>query len=188
MTTPTFHVLIATVGRPTLQRMLLSLEDQLCENDCLTIVFDGHTNVPLFDLSRMKCKVFQYCEPVALGYWGHGIRNKYAALLEPRDFVMHADDDNVYVSDAFDSLRKHCLEITTLYVFLVQFSNGSTVGKKMSNAFIDTACGVIPYEYNKNATFQLTYGGDGMFYEELNTKYGKHAVFKNHVIYLIRPL
>ena len=46
------NVLIATIGKPILQRMINSLADQLTENDCLTIVFDGHKSIPKFDLSR----------------------------------------------------------------------------------------------------------------------------------------
>jgi hypothetical protein len=33
----------------------------------------------------------------------------------------------------------------------------------------------------------MIYGGDGMFYEELEEKYKEHIVFINNVIYLIRP-
>jgi hypothetical protein len=84
----TFNLLVATVGRPTLQRLLDSLSPQLEEHDCLTLVFDGHSRHPPVNLSAFKCKVTMYCEPVALGCWGHGIRNKYASFLEKKDFVM----------------------------------------------------------------------------------------------------
>ena len=90
--------------------MLDSLSPQLLPHDALTIVYDGHTDIPvaLANVSAFQCPVYQHCEPVALGYWGHGIRNKYASLLSPRDFVMHADDDDVYTPYTFDWLRRHC--------------------------------------------------------------------------------
>ena len=162
----TFHVLIATVGRPTLQRMLDSLVLQLHPDDCLTIVFDGHSVAPVFDTSSFKCPVQTHCEPVALGYWGHGIRNKYAPLLEKRDFVMHADDDNIYLSDAFSQLRTQCLDKNMLYVARVkQF--GGTVGSELRISKIDTGCGIIPYDLNLKSQWGSMHVGDGMFYEGL---------------------
>ena len=111
-----FNVLIATVGRPILQRMLDSLYDELNEIDCLTIVYDGHKTIPSFDLSKFKCKIIQYYEPIPLGHWGHGIRNKYASLLEKRDFVMHADDDDSYIKNSFNNLRNLIKSNDILYV------------------------------------------------------------------------
>jgi hypothetical protein len=184
----TFNVLIATTGRPSLQRMLNSLLPQLTENDALTIVFDGMDKIPtIFNFSNSKCKIYQYNEPVALGFWGHGIRNKYANLLEPKDFIMHADDDDLYEYDTFDFLRNTCIDSTKLYICLVrcilQNCIIGTVGTEIKVNKIGTQCGIIPYEYNKNATWQLFYGGDGMFYEELNRKYSNSVIFLKKIIY-----
>ena len=38
---PTFHIFIATGGRPSLKNMLDSLKDELKPNDAITVVFDG---------------------------------------------------------------------------------------------------------------------------------------------------
>ena len=109
---PSFHVLIATAGtRPSIQCMLDSLSPQLTAADALTIVYDGKTDTNIdirVDVSAFQCTVYQHYEPTALGHWGHGIRNKYASLLSPRDFVMHADDDDVYTPYLFDWLRRQC--------------------------------------------------------------------------------
>jgi len=163
----TFNVLIATRGRPTLQRMLDSLSPQLLNDDCLTIVFDGHRVAPVFDTSSFKCPVQIHCEPVALGYWGHGIRNKYARLLERRDFVMHADDDNIYLSDAFSQLRTRCLDKHTLYVAQVKSSIHGMLGSGLKRGKIDTGCGIIPYDLNQKCNWEYYHGGDGSFYEGL---------------------
>lgn len=166
---PSFNILIATVGRPSLQRMLDSLKPQLEEEDCLTIVFDGKTEIPEFNISGFKCKVNQHCEPAALGFWGHGIRNKYALLLEKRDFVMHADDDDYYYPNVFPELRALCTVRNTLYIAKMRHSNGAHLpeGPFIRVNHIGTPCGIIPYELNMKGHWHTAYGGDGQFYEQL---------------------
>lgn len=183
----TFNILIATVGRPTLQRMLNSLSPQLSESDCLTLVFDGHATIPEFNLKDFKCKVQQYCEPVALGFWGHGIRNKYAPLLEKRDFVMHADDDDYYYPSVFPELRALCTCTNTLYIAKMRHSNGTHLPEGMFIAVnhIGTPCGIIPYELNKKGTWLSRYGGDGLFYEKI-AALGNPIVHLSTLIYHVR--
>jgi hypothetical protein len=164
--------------------MLNSLLPQLSEHDCVTIVFDGNSEIPVFDFSLAKCKVVQYCEPEALGYWGHGIRNKYASLLETRDFVVHADDDDEYTRDAFEYLRMNCVDKTVIY-FALMFHNPYFSGYHIERGHIGTPCGIIPYEYNKNSTWGELYGGDASFYENLVKKYPGSSIFLNKCIYII---
>jgi hypothetical protein len=191
ITTNTFNVLIATIGRPTLQRMLNSLSPQLNEDDCLTVVFDGHETPPIFDYSEFKCKVNIHCESQALGYWGHGIRNKYDSLLEKRDFVMHADDDDVYLENAFEELRKLCIDKTTLYISRMTLGyNGRVIPCRSSNSFwtgnIGTPCGIIPYNLNLQGNWAEGYGGDCKFYQSLEQT-GVNIKFLDNVIYVVIP-
>jgi hypothetical protein len=181
----TFNVLIATLGRHTLQRMLDSLKNQLQEQDCLTLVFDGHSTIPLFNLDNFKCEIKQYCEPVALGAWGHGIRNKYASLLEKRDFVMHGDDDDFYLP-AFDELRSKCVNKDTLYIARMNHTKMNDIlpqGPFIRINHIGTPNGIIPYELNKSSVWKHQYGGDGIFYEELATK--ASVEFLSTIIYQV---
>jgi hypothetical protein len=181
----TFNCLIATTGRKSLQNMLNSVLRQLSKKDCLTIVYDGHSTIPYFDLSLAKCKVNQYYEPVALKYWGHGIRNKYSNIMEPRDFVLHADDDDTYDKNAFNYLRQKCTN--TKYIYIAKMKNGPNIyGTALKKNYIGTPCGIIPYDYNKNAKWAYEYGGDGMFYEELKSKYKNNIKFLDKVIYYVR--
>jgi hypothetical protein len=182
-----FNILIATIGRPTLQRMLDSLSPQLVESDCLTIVFDGRATIPEFNVSGFKCKVNQFCEPVALGFWGHAIRNKYASLLEKKDFVMHADDDDCYYPNVFPELRALCKSTNTLYVAKIRHRNGVHVpeGAFIKINHIGTPCGIIPYDLNTKGTWTSVYGGDGRFYEQI-ASLGNPIVFLPTLIYHVR--
>jgi hypothetical protein len=184
----TFNVLIATVGRPTLQNMINSLNNQLKENDCLTIVFDGHSSLPSFDFSKLKCKINQYFEPINLGYWGHGIRNKYSDLLEKRDFIMHADDDNIYSKDSFNFLREKCINTDTLYIGYMKVNKFIITPNKniIKEGDIDTACGIIPYDLNLRGKWLERYGGDGAFYEQISVHANK-IVFLEKICYIKNP-
>ena len=185
----TFNVLIATVGRPTLQNMLDSLSPQLQPADCLTVVFDGHSAVPSgFNFSRFMCRVTTYCEPVALKHWGHGIRNKYASLIEKKDFVMHADDDNAYVPDAFKVIRNTCIDENTLYVFKMIGSHQKIFPQnhKIKEFNVDTGMGAIPYELNKKGIWLNRFAGDGSFYEQI-AQQAKNISFSDFVTFKIRP-
>jgi hypothetical protein len=182
-----FNILIATIGRPSLQRMLNSLKCQLEEQDCLTIVFDGHSQIPVFDISNFKCKINQHFESVPLGAWGHGVRNKYASILEKRDFVMHADDDDIYLPGVFTEIRKYCLDKDPLYIARMHLSKFNRVipeGDFIRINHIGTPNGIIPFELNKKQQWKHQYGGDGLFYESLS-KMSNKTVFLPIVIYQV---
>lgn len=141
-----FHVLIATIGRPSLESMLHGLKKELGPEDALTIVFDGHSKEPNFDLTNFQCKVTSFCEPKALGASGHAIRNKYKNVLERRDFVMHADDDDIYVPGIFHKLRAQCTNTQQLYIAKMQDWNKVVVPKEavLKPSHVGTPCGIIP--------------------------------------------
>jgi hypothetical protein len=165
---PSFHILIATVNRPTLQRMLNSLLPQLTEDDHVTIVFDGFSDIPKFDLTHAKCIIHQFCEPTPLGFWGHGIRNKYANLLEKTDFVMHADDDDSYLPNVFSELRSKCVNKDSLYIAKMKIGNRIVpAGNFIKLNDIGTPNGIIPHKFNILSTWESFVGGDGRFYEKL---------------------
>ena len=182
----TFHVLIATIGRPSLQRMLDSLSSQLLPCDHLTVVFDGQGwDGQTFNTGKFVCQVHMIHQTSNLGHWGHVIRNKYAKRLEKTDFVMHADDDDYYTEGTFDYLREVCTDTSCLYIARIRdhdHSNKMNVELKCGN--VGTPCGIIPYDLNTKGFWRATLGGDGYFYEEI----GKLArvEFLDRVIYHIR--
>jgi len=183
----TFHVLIATIGRPSLQRMLDSLSSQLLPCDHLTVVFDGQGwDGQTFDTGKFVCQVHMIHQTPNLGHWGHVIRNKYAKRLEKTDFVMHADDDDYYAEGTFDYLREACTDTSCLYIAHVRHNEhySKINSEKIKYGDIGTPSGIIPYELNTKGFWRATLGGDGYFYEEI----GKLArvEFLDRVIYHIR--
>jgi len=184
---PSFHILLTTIGHKNLQRQVNSIIPQLKEKDHLTIVFDGvdKKDIPIEDA---KCKVHVYKEDEKLGYWGHAIRNKYANKLEKTDFVMHADDDDYYLYNIFDNLRKICLDKDTLYIAkILRKKNNSEVIIPKTNEIklgnISTQCGIIPYELNKKGEWTYEYGGDFKFYDKISKEANKIKYLDN-IIYV----
>lgn len=138
--------------------------------DCLTIVYDGHAEIPNFNIENFKCKVLCYFEKEALGYWGHAVRNKYANLLEPCDFVMHADDDDIYIEGTFNKLRELCNNSSAFYVGKMLNGNAIYPNPHYLNievGNIGTPCGILPFDLNKKGEWIKEYGGDGLFYMQL---------------------
>lgn len=177
--------------------MLNSLRDQLTEQDAITIVFDGRNALEKSGFSRdwligHLSKITIKENPVALGSWGHGARNKHQGSLDPiTTFVMNADDDDMYLKGAFDRLRQKCIDPEILYICNFCKDSGLCVPRKGSTVIefcnIGTPCGIIPYKIVDKSIWRLEYGGDFKYYDKLQT-YVKSVMFLDDVIYKVNPV
>jgi hypothetical protein len=169
--------------------MLDSLLPQLSVEDYVTVLFHGHMPKE-FDYSKAICHIHVEtviehapCQPQ------HTIRNKTADSIERTTFVMHADDDDIYVDGAFDSLRSLCLDESTLYIAKMQDNvKQSTIPwyNKIERNNIGTPCGIIPYALNQNGTWTNEPAGDAEFYVDI-ARIAEKIEFLQLVIYIIRP-
>lgn len=176
----TFNVVIATSGRDTLQRMVSSIAPQLTSNDYLTIIWDCK---PISLQIDSNCQVITIQNEKPLGYWGHASRTRWQNSL-PGDYIMNADDDDVYMHDAIRTVREYCTE-DKLYVFQM-LVNGTTIipsRHTIEMANIGTPCGVYPSVGLPE--WKPIYGGDFEFYNELAKKI--EPVFINKLIYIVKP-
>jgi len=193
---PTFHILIATAGRPSLKNLLDSLKNELTENDAITIVFDGDKAKAKSEISSIwfsahKSKINIIEQTPNLGFWGHGIRNKYQSILEPNcTFVMHADDDDTYVPGSFAKLRKTCKNPDTLYIAKMERIHPknkeiipSLKQDTIKHGDIGTPNGIVPSKISSKGEWGHFYGGDFHYYNGVSD----HAdvVFLEHVIYTV---
>jgi hypothetical protein len=191
---PTFHILIATAGRPCLRHMLDSLKDELLENDAITIIFDGENafNTSTLNdewLNDHKSKINIIKQSPNLGFYGHAIRNKYQGILTPKTtFIMNADDDDYYVTGTFNKLRRMCFHSNRLYIAKFYKKNDNTVIPSNLNQIIKddigTPCGIIPFNIANKSTWELKYGGDFDYYNNLK-KYTPIIEFLDLIIYIV---
>lgn len=193
---PTFHILIASAGRPSLHRIIKSLKPQLCPGDALTIVFDGKdapkkAGFMMSWVEGFTCAVKVEVEEPAGGSWGHVIRNKYTGQrLTPRTtFIMHADDDDMYLRGAFDNLRKVCTNPRTLYVAKMKYANDPgkvvpTQNRKILAGDIGNPNGIIPWDDSHTSKWTYDYLGDFEYYNGLAPKVAAIKFLPN-IIYLV---
>lgn len=196
-TGPTFHILIASGGRPSLKGLLASLKDELSERDALTIVFDGKDKKAASGWSNDWIKGFK--APVAVleekdnkGHWGHPIRQAYSEKLQPQTtFIMHADDDDEYIPGFMYGLRQTCTDPTKLYVArMLHKSNPRNVIPRqfeyIKQADIGNPCGIIPWADASRGTWGNDYLGDFKYYDTLSKVIGMGRVsFIPNIIYVV---
>ena len=179
------NVLMSTIGKKSIFKTLLSLKNQLRKEDYLTIIFDGiDTNIDIvkfFCNKNLLCNVNIIYEENNLGYWGHGIRNKYKDLKG--DFIYHCDDDDEFLPNAIDKIKKICLDLNTIYLFKIIRENGEIIwkNKEIKINKISTQSGVIPNHINKDGYWELKYGGDYDFYKKITDKY--NVLYIDEIIY-----
>jgi hypothetical protein len=189
-------VMLTTIGRPCLSHMLESLIDELSTNDFLYIFIDGSENVSstvdIFKMfkDRFVCNTQIIVEPDKIGFWGHAIRNKYQKQLQG-DFIIHADDDDVFIKNSFTIIRNSINDINNkdkiyFFKFYDNFKKNSSVWKipKLSLNNIGTPCGVIPNIPEKFGEWGYRYGGDFDFY---NSCKFETLIFVDEIIYCVKP-
>jgi len=195
---PTFHILIATNGRPSMIKLLDSLREQLNKNDAVTIVFDGpdaYNRSKYNDswIANFKSKVNIIIQEKNTGFWGHPIRQKHVSILNPKTtFIMHADDDDYYLPDSFDKLRKKCIDPNTLYIAKMNYSNDldriiPRQNEKIINSDIGNPNGIIPFDMASYGTWGHTYTGDFEYYNTLQN-HVKNIVFLDDIIYQVNHI
>ena len=192
---PTFHILIATNGRPSMIKLLDSLREQLNEDDAITIVFDGpdaYNRSEYNDswIADFKSKVNIIIQEKNTGFWGHPIRQKYVSILNPKTtFIMHADDDDYYLPDSFDKLRKKCIDPYTLYIAKMDFLNIRdqvipSQNEKIILSDIGNPNGITPYDLAPRGIWGNSYIGDFEYYNTLQN-HVKNIVFLDDIIYRV---
>ena len=191
---PTFHILLCTGGKPVLKAMIDSLKGELLEGDAMTIIFDGQDALKKSTFtdewtSGFKCAIKKIEENPALGFWGHGARNKYQGQLTPRTtFIMNADDDDTYIAGSFAKLREKCVDPNTLYITKMTYVNDRKTiiprqNKEIIFGDISTQNGVIPFDMAAKGEWKPKYGGDFDYYTDLK-KLNSPIVFLDELIYL----
>lgn len=172
---PTFHILIATGGRPSLLNLLDSLKNELNHDDAITIVFDGENAKAKSTYNEdwikdHKSNITVIDQIPNLGYWGHEIRNQYQTKLSVKTtFVLNADDDDVYIEGSFNKLRELCKDSHTLYIAKIITPDGIIIPKypKIELSNISTQNGIIPIDKTGDGYWAHFYGGDFSYYNDL---------------------
>jgi len=192
---PTFHIIIATGGRPTLERMLHSLKTELKADDAVTIIFDGPDARKKAEwqeawIQGFKANVHIIEQAPNMGHWGHAARNRYQGrVLKRTTYIMHADDDDIFIKGSFSKLRKLCRNPNALYIGKMEYVDHPDLivprqNKAIELSDIGTPNGIIPFDKAAKAKWGLRHGGDFDYYNSIQHKV-ERVVFLNLVFYRV---
>ena len=164
-------VVVASQGRPTLERTVASVAPQLCPGDRLIV-----------DLNND-------------GAWGAHARNRQIDALQSAadwpavEWLMFLDDDDVYVPGALEAVRARVGELPADYavhVFRMRYADGSSLWQeaRILPGNVGTPMVVVPAI--TAARFGLSYIGDCDFIQQAAAEAGR-VVWHPETIALIRP-
>lgn len=187
---PTIQVVLPTIGRKSIFKMLECLKNEMEKEDKLLIVFDSEDvdnvfkKVENFCYRNFKCHVTILFEKKKLGFGGHPIRNKYNNF--ETDFVFHVDDDDILTRNCFHVIKNICVSKHFIYIFLMTYKNTILPSQhdKIKIGDIGTPNGIIPAHINKKMKWGLFRGGDGHAYQEICKE--NPIIYINKIIYEIK--
>lgn len=192
---PSITYLITTVGEETLQQTLRSLYGQFGFGlDKVLLVFDGKM---INHFTKFDDEVKMYGDSIEvaildknLGFWGHGIRNKYQHTCDT-DYIHHMDSDDVYSPDVIKKVRQDLREnYGKLVIYKFRSDNNRVVWEtpKLAFAQVGTPSGLIPNRKEIFGNWGYFYGGDFQFYQQVAENIGnENIVFKPDIIVKTKP-
>jgi glycosyltransferase involved in cell wall biosynthesis len=166
---PTLSVLVASSGRSTLARTLLSISPQLTAGDELLV--DVNDDAP----------------------WGHAARNRM--MLRARgDFLLFMDDDDVYTDGALALVRAHVAGMhDRVHIFQMRYGNGRPLweapGLRCGNVSTQVVC--VPNSSDLLGEWGERYEGDWDFIQHTCSNAAELGLpepcWHNDVICEVRP-
>jgi hypothetical protein len=194
---PSITFFITTIGHKTLKNTLRSLYGQLNHGiDKVEVFFDGPNFVevgpeyfqPEQDLYGNDLSMTVL--PENLGFWGHGIRNKFQKTFTT-DYIHNSDDDDEFCPGSFHQVRRDLKDnYGKVLIYKIKADGGNIwMDKNIRFGNIGTPSGLIfnrPEIFGEWGSF---YGGDYQFYEQVQNNIGKeNIIFKDTFIYITKPL
>jgi glycosyltransferase involved in cell wall biosynthesis len=196
----TLSVIIATLGRPTLTRMLDSIarQDLIVGNagDEVLVVGDGPqpSAAKCVKSINQECfgQPFRYLEGPLDHCFGNTQRN-FGIRHARGDYIVFQDDDNVMLPGAFRAMRGAAEQFCGRpVIFKVRFLNGQIApsGPRLVCGDFDTACGAWPNMLGKLGGWGRSYEGDYLFARDTLALYDlgeAEAIWRPEVIAAHRP-
>lgn len=182
------NIIITTIGRETLPRLIESFYGSLEECDFLTIISDKRHDFVQEVISRydFKCNVIYINngeDPEKhRNKFGHDLINKHKSSFEG-DFLMFADDDDRYVEGIIPFIKAQLIDKGTMYIFKHKWDYFShwnepvvvNIGKCMVS---------IPNIKSELPDIQEDVQGDFYWFPELEKIFD--VKFVDKIIYLVR--
>lgn len=194
--TPSFTIMLPTVGRPTLERTLDSIAVQrFGPEDRVMMISDGYN-----PRVEQVFKDYQAKMPIDLcvvdgpnNDWGHTPRN----IMMPHvrtTHIHHMDDDDIYASpETLSTIREHVIENPDVpHIYKVRFADNGRIiwfAKGLIEFANVTTIGFVhPHLKGKYAFWPPRIGGDFEFWRDTQAHYKPDAlIWHNDVLFVARP-
>lgn len=157
---PSVSIVIPTIGRKTLLRVLGEIIPQLSDRDEVLVVGDGSQPEARAMVERLDLRV-KYLEHGPSKNWGHGQRN-FAMPLARGEYLMSLDDDDRFSSTGLERIRKAASEHPGRpLMFRIMHNTGVIWGDKVvREANVSTQMFVVPNDPEKRGVWGNRYQGD----------------------------
>ena len=124
-------------------------------------------------------------EETNLGYWGHGIRNKYCSIIKHGDFLIHADDDDKYRPNSISTIKLFSVDRNSLYIFRIYNNKHKSVLWQepiLERGNIGTPNCIFPINIISMGIWRAHYGGDFYYCKDIS-EHVKNIIFVPIIIY-----
>jgi glycosyltransferase involved in cell wall biosynthesis len=177
---PTLSLIIPSIGRPLLKRLLDQVLPQLWEDDEILVVGDGPQPSAQAMAEGLDPRI-RYYEYGPTRCWGHQQRN-WAMLVADKTHIMFLDDDDESRPGAFNVIREVAARHPDKLLIFKTLHQGSPIWKepeiRVTN--VSTQCFVVPNIPERFGTWGSRYAGDFDFIE---SSVKAHPLGKDGVIF-----
>ena len=159
----TLSIIVATIARPSLEKLLLSIQPQLIEGDEVIVVGDApeHKARPLVEKFGAPFRYIGYDPPVERGWIEVGQKRMLGIKAAKGQYLNYQDDDDVMAPDALQQIRREIeLHPGKLMLFKMKWPNGSLSPSIDSITDTGGASFVFPNDPEVIGWFKPDYGYD----------------------------
>lgn len=171
----TLSIMIPTIGRPCLSKVLEELRGQLELGDEVLVIGDGPVNAGSVVMNFGP--QFQYFQHGPDHFWGHPQRN-YAMPLSKGTHLMSFDDDDAIYGDALQKVRAAIFQYPDSPL-MFRMNHGPGViwqAKEVADGNVSTQMFVTPNVRGKLGVWGRRYQGDLDFIMSTIALYPKNSL------------
>lgn len=154
-------IIIPTIGRPLLKRLLDQVLPQLWEKDEVLVIGDGPQPAAEAMVQAMMDPRITYHELGPTRCWGHQQRN-WGMLIAQGSHLMFLDDDDESCAGSFNVIREVAVRDPEKILIFKTFHQGGPiwVDPVIRHMNVSTQCFVVPNIPERFGTWGQRYAGD----------------------------
>jgi len=192
-------IILPTIGRDTLARTLMSIDNQIEDNDEVIIVADERGNWQyaewLWETLNAKVTpfgpIFKFFKQPTGKPVGQPLRN-FGIEQAERDYIVWTGDDDVFTPDAFDAIKTNvCKNPDKVHLFRWDAWQCGVAWREkvIKEGNIGDHSIVAPNDQSKLGRFTMRYAGDYDYIVETVNNFGgeENVIWCQEILTICRP-